>query len=70
MGKAFACLDPDSQTQSWSPDPIESRPNPDPKHWKQRTVNFMVVFWIVPTQPVFADPDLDSVGSLDPDQGG
>jgi hypothetical protein len=47
MGKAFACLDPDSQTRSGSTDPIESRPNSDPKQWKQLTVNFMVVFWIV-----------------------
>ncbi len=44
--------------------------NPDPKHWKQRTVNFMVLVWIVPLQPVFADLDLDSIGSLDLDPGG
>jgi len=30
----------------------------------------MVVFWIVPLQPVFADPDVDSISSLDPDPEG
>jgi hypothetical protein len=28
------------------------------------------VFWIVPLQPVFAEPDVDSISSLDPDPEG